>query len=133
MTLPLVTTQTAIVNNKVDLTLDVQPTLACFDGHFDVTPVLAGVAQVDWAIRLARVHFNMPMEFKGLQSVKFLRLILPPITLVLSLEYLPARGLLKFSYTSADIRYSSGTVALAITAEPPKLGAGELSETEPTR
>lgn len=110
MKLPLIVDSARPADNIVVLTLDIQPELPCFQGHFAVTPVLAGVVQIDWAIRLARDYFAAPLVFQSLQSVKFLRLVLPPLTVTLTLEYLPMRGLLKFSYRTADAKYSTGAI-----------------------
>lgn len=95
---------------SVEFQLDIQPDLRCFQGHFVEAPVLAGVVQIDWVIHLARTRFAYPLVFCGLQSIKFMRLIRPPQTLSLRLDYLPERGLLKFTYRDQQVNYSAGAI-----------------------
>lgn len=42
-----------------------------FDGHFSGSPILPGVAQIDWAIRFARELFSLPEGFSRLDQIKF--------------------------------------------------------------
>ncbi len=112
MELPDLIAETRPHENQVSLRIALQPEQSCFRGHFDGAPVLAGVIQVDWAIMFAQQKFQRRWQFRGLQSVKFQRLILPPVELQLDIEYLPQRQLLKFSYRDAENidsgSYSSG-------------------------
>lgn len=58
--------------------LDIQPGLPVFDGHFPGAPILPGVAQIDWAIGLARECFAaLPAHFLRLEALKFVRPVLP--------------------------------------------------------
>lgn len=113
MELPLINCFSRPTPTSLFFTLDIHPDLRCFKGHFDMAPVLAGVVQVDWAIRLASEHFAAKLTFRGMQSIKFLRLIRPPLLLNLTIDYLPERRLLKFSYRDGEVTYSSGIILIA--------------------
>ena len=81
--------------------LEVTADLAVFDGHFDCFPVLPGVAQLDWAIGFARSCFVMPPRFLRAEALKFQKPVLPPIRLLLDLQWDAATGRLVFSLVSA--------------------------------
>ncbi len=78
-----------------------------FKGHFDGFPMLAGVVQVDWAIRQGRQHFALPAHFKRLSALKFLRVISPGDALQLTLSH-NGRGELDFRYLRDGTTVSSG-------------------------
>lgn len=97
----------------MELTLDIEPDLAALDGHFPEAPVVPGVAQLDWAVRLAREYLPVPATgFSKLEAVKFHRVIQPGVTLRLSLEWSVPKQRLLFSYASAKGPCSSGRVVL---------------------
>lgn len=75
-----------------------------FQGHFPRHPVLPGVAQIDWAARLARHHLACRGAFSGLKALKFLRLIVPPADIELELDWAEDTGLLEFRYSSVADR-----------------------------
>lgn len=93
--------------------LDLQPEQSCFAGHFDGWPVLAGVVQVDWVIRLAQQQLGCEQPFLGLRSIKFQQLIRPPRRVSLSIDYDPAQGLIRFSYRQEEQILSGGVVKVA--------------------
>lgn len=74
--------------------------------------MLAGVVQVDWAIRHGRRHFSLPPHFKRLTALKFLRVIAPgdQLTLMLSLN---DKGELDFRYLRDGGIVSSGRALFA--------------------
>jgi 3-hydroxymyristoyl/3-hydroxydecanoyl-(acyl carrier protein) dehydratase len=93
----------------LEFTLDLAADLPVFDGHFPETPILPAVAQIDWASRLAADHFPVAREFKAAHSLKFLRIIQPPVTL--SLVLTPASGhVIGFRYFHRGISCSSGRI-----------------------
>ena len=110
MELPVICASQHASANSLAFTLDIQPELRCFEGHFDAAPVLAGVVQIDWVMALASRTLEQQLVFRGLQSVKFLKLIRPPLRVTLSIECQPERGLLKFSYRAGEASYSVGGV-----------------------
>lgn len=93
----------------VRLSVQVEPELAHFQGHFPGFPVLPGVVQLDWAVRLARQFWDLPTErFGGMDNIKFLTPVLPPMQLHLQLDWLADQHKLAFQYSSADKVYASG-------------------------
>jgi 3-hydroxymyristoyl/3-hydroxydecanoyl-(acyl carrier protein) dehydratase len=85
-----------------------------FRGHFPDMPVLPGVVQIDWVMRLAdrcfRLHEPVASDFR----VKFSRVIGPEVQLILNLNLDPAKGRLSFEYRSGEQVMSSGTVKIAM-------------------
>lgn len=69
--------------SSVRITLRIDPELHWFKGHFPDGPVLPGIVQLHWAVKIAgeRLGFEgVPYEIKRL---KFKRLVIPPDTLEL--------------------------------------------------
>lgn len=96
----------------VHLSLRLPPGLEQFKGHFDEFPILAGVVQVDWAIKHGRAHFALPANFKRLSALKFLRVISPGDELQLSLSH-NGKGELDFRYLRNGTTVSSGRALFA--------------------
>jgi 3-hydroxymyristoyl/3-hydroxydecanoyl-(acyl carrier protein) dehydratase len=93
--------------------LALAPDLRVFDGHFPGSPILAGVAQVDWAIAFARERFALPARFLRLDALKFSQPALPGMHLDLELRWNAAAATLQFEYRSTAGRHSSGRVVFA--------------------
>jgi 3-hydroxymyristoyl/3-hydroxydecanoyl-(acyl carrier protein) dehydratase len=91
---------------RLDLTLD----LIAFDGHFSGTPILPAVYQIDWAIRLARDAFTLPARFSALRSLKFLRIVQPPVQLELELSLRDDGHSVDFVYTHGDTPCAAGRI-----------------------
>jgi hypothetical protein len=70
-------------------TLDIHAGLSVFDGHFEVAPILPGVAQVHWALTLGRECFTVPDHFVRLEALKFVRPVQPGTALKLALQFKP--------------------------------------------
>ena len=77
-------------------------------GHFPGAPVVPGVVQIKWAISLARRYLGIGDDFAAMDNVKFQRAMTPESRVTLTLEYVAAAHTLRFSFASADGRYSSG-------------------------
>ncbi|AOY01460.1 AMP-binding protein [Jeongeupia sp. USM3] len=90
------------------LTLNIDARLAHFDGHFDQTPVLPGVAQVDWAVLYGRRHFAIEGSFTGMRALKFQRIIQPGMSVTLTLGWDATKRQLAFAYASSAGAHSSG-------------------------
>jgi 3-hydroxymyristoyl/3-hydroxydecanoyl-(acyl carrier protein) dehydratase len=102
----------------LDFTLDLTPDLPVFDGHFPDTPILPAVAQIDWALRLAREHFPVPPGFKAAHALKFLRIVQPPVELSLRLS--PAgEHAVSFTYSHRGSACSSGRIEFTDDAAGP--------------
>lgn len=71
-------------------TLDIHAGLTVFDGHFEVAPILPGVAQLDWALSLGRECFALPQRFVRLEALKFVRPVQPGTALHLALQFKPS-------------------------------------------
>jgi 3-hydroxymyristoyl/3-hydroxydecanoyl-(acyl carrier protein) dehydratase len=107
------------VGEAVTLSLDVAGDCPALDGHFPATPILPAVAQVDWAIRFARQNFPLPAHFNALRSLKFVRIVQPPVRLVLELAA-TADGLgVAFTYTHGGVPCSSGRIEFSDDAPGP--------------
>lgn len=95
------------------LELEVAPASPYFDGHFAVAPILPGVAQLDWAIRLGRELFALPPHFLRMEAVKFQQVIVPGtvVTLELTLKSpSAAERVLGFKLGSAAGAHASGRI-----------------------
>jgi len=90
--------------------LDIQADLAVFDGHFPATPILPGVAQLDWAVQFARECFVLPQRFLRVEALKFQRPVPPGTQLELALQWQPAAGVLGFRYGSPAGLHASGRI-----------------------
>ncbi|MBS4047187.1 MAG: acyl-CoA synthetase [Alphaproteobacteria bacterium] len=99
-------------NGLAELTLFIPPDLAQCEGHFPGQPVLPGVVQVDWAVLLAARHLGLAIESAQKLQVKFRRVTVPGMTVVLRLQHVPARRRLTFEYRCEDDILSSGSIAL---------------------
>jgi len=96
--------------NKLTLELRVPPTLSYFEGHFPGFPILPGVVQIDWAVRLARRHFQGLVDSYGVEAFKCRAPVLPGTELRLVLDCDAGRSKLRFSYADNQRAVSSGTV-----------------------
>jgi acyl-coenzyme A synthetase/AMP-(fatty) acid ligase len=81
-----------------------------FDGHFPQQALVPGVAQLDWAITLAREAFGVAMPVQRLEQLKFQAPILPDTAVVLALEWDVQVSLLRFRIASAGQQHASGRV-----------------------
>jgi 3-hydroxymyristoyl/3-hydroxydecanoyl-(acyl carrier protein) dehydratase len=111
-------TTAAVDGNSVTLTLFVSPQLDYFAGHFPGFPILPGVVQVDWVVRLARHYLASCRaldegQFTALQSLKFSAPVLPSAELLLKLGWLPEKQRLEFSYNAGGRVMSSGQILFA--------------------
>lgn len=93
---------------RADMSLDAS--LAVFDGHFNQAAVLPGVAQLDWAVQLAREVFAIPPCFLRMEALKFQRVARPGDLIHLDLEWQADRATLVFRYTSVQGPHASGRV-----------------------
>ncbi|WP_256078965.1 AMP-binding protein [Massilia sp. YIM B04103] len=90
------------------LELSVPPDLLYFEGHFPGSPILPGVAQLDWAIGQARQAFDVPPVFREVAALKFQQVIVPGATVQLELLHDRAKASVQFRYLSAAGQHASG-------------------------
>lgn len=100
--------------NRAEFTLHVPEDLAHFPGHFPGQPLLPGVVQIDWAVRLGQRRFALPAgRFSALKGLKFTSPVLPGTTLTLALNWLPDKSRLDFSFTAGDRACAAGQILFA--------------------
>jgi 3-hydroxyacyl-[acyl-carrier-protein] dehydratase len=96
--------------DEIILALALPPDHAAFEGHFPGRPILAGVIQIDWAVRLAVQYFQLKQRVAQDFQVKFRRIIAPTDALSLVLRRDP-RGV-SFEYRVAGEAATSGKIRL---------------------
>jgi acyl-CoA synthetase (AMP-forming)/AMP-acid ligase II len=89
----------------------VPPDLSYFNGHFPATPILPGVVQIDWVVRLANQYLSLELEAACAFQVKFRRIIGPSQLFTLRLRVSPNQRL-SFEYRIDGETASSGSVTL---------------------
>jgi 3-hydroxymyristoyl/3-hydroxydecanoyl-(acyl carrier protein) dehydratase len=95
-----------------ELTLHIDRGIACTEGHFPEVAVVPGIAQIDWAIRLAADYLAVEGDFSGMDVIKFQQLMLPGIDCQLMLKWLAQKQQLQFRFSHHDAVYSSGRISL---------------------
>jgi acyl-coenzyme A synthetase/AMP-(fatty) acid ligase/3-hydroxymyristoyl/3-hydroxydecanoyl-(acyl carrier protein) dehydratase len=96
------------------LQLAVPADLAYFSGHFPKAPVLPGVVQVEWALKLGQQLLNLPGKFAGMEVLKFQQLVRPGDEIQLHLRFDSERGKLYFAYRNDTATCSSGRILLGV-------------------
>ena len=92
---------------------EVEPEHPAFEGHFPGLPILPGVVQVDWALRLGTEAFGPFGAFAALEHLKFQAVITPGEPLTLELAWDAAANELAFTYRGAGGKKSSGFARFA--------------------
>ena len=100
--------------NRVELELRVPEDLDCFTGHFPGLPILPGVVQLDWSVKLGRERLGLAGEFAAAENLKFLSIVRPGAHLTLVLERVDAAHL-RFGYAGRGRKFSSGVLVFAPT------------------
>jgi 4-coumarate--CoA ligase (photoactive yellow protein activation family) len=96
--------------------LHVPRTLVHFAGHFPGLPILPGVVQVDWAIRLASAHIPLASKLKSIDRLKFMAPVPPGALLKLSFVHDASRQRLQFAYRLGERDCASGMLVYEGTA-----------------
>jgi 3-hydroxymyristoyl/3-hydroxydecanoyl-(acyl carrier protein) dehydratase len=100
-------------HGRVELELRVPPDLEYFAGHFPGLPILPGVVQIDWSVRLGCARLPVRGAFVAAEQLKFLSVVRPAAQLTLTLELNAGKTKMNFSYAGAGRKYSSGTLVFA--------------------
>ncbi len=90
----------------------VDPSLRVLDGHFPGLAVVPGVAQLDWAMSLARDVFQMNTKLERMESVKFLALMRPGEAVRLVLQWNAETSTLTFAFSGKGRSYSTGRMVV---------------------
>ena len=95
-------------DNTATYKIRVPAALEHFRGHFPGFPILPGIVQLDWAVRLGRRHFEGLGASTGVDNFKCQALVFPDAELTLELRR-DETGL-NFRYFDARRTYSSGKI-----------------------
>jgi 3-hydroxymyristoyl/3-hydroxydecanoyl-(acyl carrier protein) dehydratase len=106
-----------VVSAEIDgatarLTLDVPADLEWFEGHFPQAPILPGVIQLNWVMRLAEKHLGISRDFAGMEALKFQQVIQPGMRIALELEHRVDRDKLHFRISSDRGDHAKGRILL---------------------
>ncbi|MBN3818431.1 FAD-binding protein [Paraburkholderia sp. Se-20369] len=93
--------------------LRVPPDLAHFDGHFPGLPILPGVVQIDWAVRLAMRNIPALRAVRSIDQLKFKAPVPPGAVLMLRLAHDAERRRVRFAFRRGERECTSGTVVYA--------------------
>lgn len=96
--------------------LRVPPTLVHFAGHFPGLPILPGVVQVDWAIRLAAEQLPAARAVVSIDRLKFMAPVTPGAVLKLTLAHESARRRVQFAYHMSGRDCASGAIVYGESA-----------------
>ncbi|ABE32015.1 AMP-binding enzyme family protein [Paraburkholderia xenovorans LB400] len=96
--------------------LRVPPTLVHFAGHFPGLPILPGVVQIDWAMRLAADHLPAVRALASIDRLKFMAPVPPGAVLKLTLAHDAARRRVQFAYRVNGRDCASGVIVYGAPA-----------------
>jgi acyl-coenzyme A synthetase/AMP-(fatty) acid ligase len=90
--------------------LHVPRTLVHFAGHFPGLPILPGVVQVDWAVRLAAAQVPAATNVASIDRLKFMAPVPPGAQLKLTLVHDASRQRIQFTYRLGERNCASGVI-----------------------
>ncbi len=105
--------------DNASLQIYVPDNIYYFAGHFPGTSILAGVVQLTWAAHYAKQYFDIEINSKQLDAIKFQNVITPGANITLDLKYNRDKSNVAFKYyskekQSEEIQYSSGRIKLEL-------------------
>jgi len=98
-------------DNQVVVELMINENLRCFQGHFDGSPVVAGVVQLDWAVLFAKQYLSFQGENIKISALKFQKLMLPKMKVNLKLIQ-QSETKFTFEYSNDDVIFSSAKIEI---------------------
>ena len=96
--------------------VEIDPASPYFEGHFDRAAVLAGVVQVEWAVRFGREVFGIGDDFRSMEALKFQKVVRPGDAVKMMLDWNGERATLTFGFSSQAGRHSSGRIVFGVAA-----------------
>ncbi|WP_444883318.1 AMP-binding protein [Microbulbifer sp. PSTR4-B] len=105
-----------ILDNTRQVNFTVNDDLPCLDGHFEGSPVVPGVVQLDWAMHFGRPLVKAGSTFTQMEVIKFKQLMMPGDAVTLSLEFSLEKNKLNYSFRNTqdgNIEYSSGRLCFS--------------------
>ncbi|KAE9622399.1 hypothetical protein GP644_24300 [Parasedimentitalea maritima] len=98
------------VDDEQRITLEVPERLRYLEGHFEGFALVPGVVLVQWAIHHARERFPALCAFRGVDRLKFQKVLRPGQRLTLTLKR--RTDGIAFSFDSPKGRHAGGRVRL---------------------
>jgi len=95
---------------EVVLHLHLSARLFQFQGHFPNAPILPGIAQLDWAVKFGRQHFEIERPVASVVKLKFHKVVRPNSKLCLGITYKAGTDDLAFRYFDEESRFSTGLI-----------------------
>lgn len=90
--------------------LHVPHSLVHFAGHFEGLPILPGVVQIDWAVKLASVDVPDIRAVASVDQIKFTAPVPPGVVLKLTLKHDAQRRRMQFRYRLGERDCASGVI-----------------------
>jgi 3-hydroxymyristoyl/3-hydroxydecanoyl-(acyl carrier protein) dehydratase len=87
--------------------LDISPELDWFRGHFPGNPVLPGVVQLHWAVKVAQAIFGLTGAPAEIKRLKFKSIVMPPRIVELSV-FRSSENEVQFEFISMGQQHSEG-------------------------
>ena len=107
---PVITSKT-LSEFSGDFHLKIPQDLAYFEGHFTDMPVVPGVVQLHWVVKITSEFFNLTPTINKASQVKFMNLMQPNSTPTLTIQIDLGKQLISYKYHHNDTTYSSGKLS----------------------
>jgi len=82
--------------------------LVYFQGHFEGTPVVAGVVQLSWVDETIRRFFDHELAITRMEAVKFHQLLVPESLFTMQIQHHPEKGKWSFQIATEAGKVASG-------------------------
>jgi hypothetical protein len=102
--------------DSLEATLFVPFDLRVFEGHFEGIPIVPGIVQVAWALAVAHDHLPHAGTFRGINAVKFRRLVRPGMELQLAMQWSAATRELRFEFRHEAVTMAIGRLCMTVAA-----------------